>query len=152
GRRVVLADGVVPYDFLVIATGATHAYFGHPEWERDAPGLKTLEDAVEIRRRVLLAYEAAEREDDPARRQDWLTFVVVGGGPTGVELAGARVEISRHVLASDFRRIDPRTARGVLIEAGPRILPAYLPELCDRAAGRRRRMGCEVRLGALVRG
>ena len=150
GRRVVLADGVVPYDFLVIATGATHAYFGHPEWEPDAPGLKTLEDAVEIRRRVLLAYEAAEREDDPARRQDWLTFVVVGGGPTGVELAGALAEISRHVLARDFRRIDPRSARVVLIEAGPRILPSYLPELSERAAERLRRMGCDVLLGTPV--
>jgi NADH:ubiquinone reductase (H+-translocating) len=149
-RRVVLRDGEVPYDFLVIATGATHAYFGHPEWERDAPGLKTLEDAVEIRRRVLLAYEAAEREDDPDRRQDWLTFVVVGGGPTGVELAGALAEISRHVLTRDFRRIDPRKARVVLIEAGPRILPAYLPELSERAAQRLRRMGCEVLLGTPV--
>src|SRR5437868_10197652 len=108
--------------------------------------------AVEIRRRVLLAYEAAEREDDPARRQDWLTFVVVGGGPTGVELAGALVEISRHVLTRDFRRIDPRSARVVLIEAGPRILPAYLPELSDRAAERLRRMGCEVLLGTPVTG
>jgi NADH dehydrogenase len=152
GRRVMLSDGEVPYDFLIIATGATHAYFGHPEWEQDAPGLKTLEDAVEIRRRVLLAYEAAEREDDPARRQDWLTFVVVGGGPTGVELAGALVEISRHVLASDFRRIDPRTARVMLIEAGSRILPAYLPELSERAAERLRRMGCEVLLGTPVTG
>src|SRR5437868_2304723 len=150
GRRVVLSDGEVPYDFLVIATGATHAYFGHPEWEQDAPGLKTLEDAVEIRRRVLLAYEAAEREDDPARRQDWLTFVVVGGGPTGVALAGALVEISRHVLTRDFRRIDPRSARVVLIEAGPRILPSYLPELSERAAERLRRMGCEVLLGTPV--
>src|SRR5207237_216793 len=88
GKRVLLRDGVVPYDFLVIATGATHAYFGHPEWEKDAPGLKTLEDAIGIRRRVLIAYEAAEREDDPGRRQEWLTFVVVGGGPTGGELAG----------------------------------------------------------------
>ena len=150
GKRVVLADGIVPYDFLVVATGATHAYFGHPEWEKDAPGLKTLEDAVGIRRRVLLAYEAAER-DDAARREEWLTFVVVGGGPTGVELAGALVEIARHVLARDFRRIDSRTARVVLIEAGPRILPAYAPELSEKAAARLRRMGCEVLLGAPVR-
>ena len=149
-RRLVLRDGEVPYDFLVIATGATHAYFGHPEWEPDAPGLKTLEDAVQIRRRVLVAYEAAEREDDPALQQEWLTFVVVGGGPTGVELAGALVEISRHVLTRDFRRIDPRKARVVLIEAGPRILPAYLPELSERAAERLRRMGCEVELGTPV--
>jgi NADH dehydrogenase len=150
GHRVLLRDGIVPYDFLIVATGATHAYFGHPEWEPFAPGLKTVEDAVEIRRRVLLAYEAAEREEDPARREDWLTFVVVGGGPTGVELAGALAEISRHVLTRDFRRIDPRKARVVLIEAGPRILPAYVPELSERAAERLRRMGCEVLLGTPV--
>jgi NADH:ubiquinone reductase (H+-translocating) len=149
GKRVLLADGVVPYDFLVIATGATHAYFGHPEWEKDAPGLKTLEDAVAIRRRVLLAYEAAER-DDPSRREEWLTFVVVGGGPTGVELAGALVEIARHVLARDFRRIDSRKARVVLIEAGPRVLPAYAPELSEKAAAKLRRMGCEVLVGSPV--
>ncbi|HKC61400.1 MAG TPA: NAD(P)/FAD-dependent oxidoreductase [Myxococcales bacterium] len=150
GKRVLLRDGAVPYDFLVIATGATHAYFGHPEWEKDAPGLKTLEDAIAIRRRVLVAYEAAEREDDPVRREDWLTFVVVGGGPTGVELAGALAEIARHVLARDFRRIDPRTARVVLLEAGPRILPAYVPELSEKAASRLRRMGCEVLVGTAV--
>jgi NADH:ubiquinone reductase (H+-translocating) len=150
GRRVLLRDGVVPYDFLIVATGATHAYFGHPEWEANAPGLKTVEDAVEIRRRVLLAYEAAEREEDAARREEWLTFVVVGGGPTGVELAGALAEISRHVLARDFRRIDPRKARVVLIEAGPRILPAYVPALSESAAARLRRMGCEVIVGTPV--
>jgi NADH:ubiquinone reductase (H+-translocating) len=150
GRRVLLRDGAVPYDFLVIATGATHAYFGHPDWEKDAPGLKTLEDAIAIRRRVLVAYEAAEREDDPVRREEWLTFVVVGGGPTGVELAGALAEIARHVLARDFRRIDSRTARVVLIEAGPTILPAYVPELSEKAAARLRRMGCEVLVGSAV--
>jgi NADH:ubiquinone reductase (H+-translocating) len=150
GKRVLLRDGAVPYDFLVIATGATHAYFGHPEWESDAPGLKTLEDAIAIRRRILLAYEAAEREDEPARREEWLTFTVVGGGPTGVELAGALAEIARHVLAKDFRRIDPRTARVVLLEAGPRILPAYAPELSEKAAARLRRMGCEVKVGTAV--
>ena len=149
-KRVLLRDGAVPYDFLVIATGATHAYFGHPEWEKDAPGLKTLEDAIDIRRRVLLAYEAAEREDDPARREEWLTFAVVGGGPTGVELAGALAEIARHVLAKDFRRIDPRTARVVLLEAGPRVLPAYAPELSEKAAARLTRMGCEVLVGTAV--
>ncbi len=150
GKRVLLRDGVVLYDFLVIATGATHAYFGHPEWEKDAPGLKSLEDAIGIRRRVLLAYEAAEREDDRARQEEWLTFVVVGGGPTGVELAGALAEIARHVLPEDFRRIDPRTARVVLVEAGPRILPAYAPELAEKAAARLRRMGCEVLVGTPV--
>jgi NADH dehydrogenase len=150
GKRVLLRDGIVPYDFLVIATGATHAYFGHPEWEKDAPGLKSLEDAVDIRRRVLLAYEAAEREDDPARREEWLTFVVVGGGPTGVELAGALAEIARHDLPEDFRHIDSRTARVVLVEAGPRILPAYAPKLAEKAAARLRRMGCEVLVGTPV--
>ena len=150
GKRVLLRDGVLPYDFLVIATGATHAYFGHDEWAEHAPGLKTIEDAIEIRRRVLLSYEAAEREPDAARREEWLTFVVVGGGPTGVELAGALVEIARHVLARDFRRIDPRTARVVLVEAGPRILPAYAPELSEKATARLRRMGCEVLLGTPV--
>jgi NADH dehydrogenase len=149
GKRVVLRDGAVPYDFLVIATGATHGYFGHPEWEKGAPGLKTLEDAVAIRRRVLLAYEAAER-DEPARRAEWMTFVVIGGGPTGVELAGALAEIARHVLTRDFRRIDPRSARVVLVEAGPRILPAYAPELSEKAVARLRAMGCEVLLGAPV--
>jgi NADH dehydrogenase len=148
-KRVLLRDGAVPYDFLVVATGATHAYFGHPEWETNAPGLKTLEDAVAIRSRVLLAYEAAER-DEPERRAEWMTFVVVGGGPTGVELAGALAEIARHVLTRDFRRIDPRSARVVLVEAGPRILPAYAPELSDKAAERLRRMGCEVLLGTPV--
>jgi NADH dehydrogenase len=152
GRRVLLRDGTVAYDFLIIATGATHAYFGHPAWEKDAPGLKTVEDALDIRRRVLLAYEAAEREDDPARRAEWLTFVVVGGGPTGVEVSGALAEIARHVLTRDFRRIDPRTARVVLVEAGPRILPAYAPGLSERAAARLRRMGCEVLVGTAVTG
>jgi NADH dehydrogenase len=151
GKRIVLRDGAVPYDFLVVATGATHGYFGHPEWEKGAPGLKTLEDAVAIRRRVLLAYEAAER-DEPQRREEWMTFVVIGGGPTGVELAGALAEIARHVLTRDFRRIDPRSARVVLVEAGPRILPAYAPELSEKAAQRLRSMGCEVLLGTPVTG
>ena len=146
-----LRDGAaLAWDFLIVATGATHSYFGHDEWEADAPGLKTIEDALEIRRRVLLAYEAAEREDDEARRKELLTFVVVGAGPTGVEMAGALAEIARHVLTRDFRRIDPASARVALIEAGPRVLTAYPPRLSDAAAARLRHMGVDVRLGEAV--
>lgn len=143
-RKLRLLDGTLDYDFLIVATGATHSYFGHGEWEANAPGLKTLEDALAIRRRMLLAYEAAEREEDPVRRAAWLTFVVVGAGPTGVELAGALAEIARHVLTSDFRHIDSRSARVVLVEAGPRVLAAYPPELSDDATRRLRKMGVEV--------
>ena len=151
-RKVVLRDGALDYDYLVVATGATHSYFGHAEWEAFAPGLKTLEDAVEIRRRVLLAYERAERETDPARRTALLTFVVVGAGPTGVELAGALAEIARHVLARDFRHIDPASARVVLVEAGPRVLPAFAPGLSAAAKRRLERMGVQVLLGRPVTG
>jgi len=149
-REVELDDGRVGYDALVIATGARHAYFGHDEWEKDAPGLKTLEDALEIRRRILLAFERAERETDAAHRRDLLTFVIVGGGPTGVELAGAIAEISRHVLVSDFRAIDPREARIVLLEAGSRLLPAYSPVSSARAERSLRKRGVEVRNDAAV--
>jgi len=151
-REIALSDGRIPYDFLILAAGAGHAYFGHDEWEKDAPGLKTLEDAITVRRRILLAFERAERERDPAVRRDLLTFVVVGGGPTGVELAGAIAEISRQVLVSDFRAIDPREARVVLVEAGPRILPAYTPASSGRAAETLRARGAEVRTGAMVTG
>jgi NADH dehydrogenase len=151
-REVALADGRIPYDFLILAAGAGHAYFGHDEWEKDAPGLKTLEDAITVRRRILLAFERAERERDPAVRRDLLTFVVVGGGPTGVELAGAIAEISRQVLVSDFRAIDPREARVILVEGGPRLLPAYTPESSERAAETLRSRGAEVRTGAMVTG
>jgi len=150
GRRVILAEDEVAYDYLIVATGATHSYFGHDAWGRFAPGLKSIEDALAIRRHVLLAYEAAEREIDPSRRQAWLTFVIVGGGPTGVELAGALGEISRHVLARDFRRIDPGSARIVLIEGGPRLLPAFPPDLSASAARQIARLGVEVRTGAPV--
>jgi NADH:ubiquinone reductase (H+-translocating) len=150
-REVALAGGGrLPYDFLVVATGATHAYFGHPEWEALAPGLKTIEDATEIRRRFLLAFEAAEQEDDPEERRALLTFVVVGAGPTGVEMAGSMAEIARHSLVRDFRRIDPSTARVVLLEGGDRVLPAYdgpLSEYARRALGR---IGVEVRTGSIV--
>ena len=133
-RRVALADGAtIPYDFLIVATGASHAYFGHSEWEPHAPGLKTLEDALEIRRRVLIAFERAEREPDPVRQQELLTFVIVGGGPTGVELAGALAEIARQTLRDEFRLIDPSRARIVLVEAGPTILAAF-PEKLRNAA------------------
>jgi len=150
-RRVVkLARGDVRYDALVVATGATHAYFGHDEWERDAPGLKTLEDAFAIRRRVLVAFERAEREEDPQLRQAWLNFVIVGGGATGVELAGTVAEIARHTLPREFRRADPRRANVLLVEAGPRLLPAFDPDLSDKARRQLEKLGVEVRLGTAV--
>ncbi|MGH9315532.1 MAG: NAD(P)/FAD-dependent oxidoreductase [Thermoanaerobaculia bacterium] len=144
-RRVELSDGQIDYDHLILATGARHAYFGHDDWETHAPGLKSLEDALEIRRRILLAFERAERETHADRRRALLTFVLVGGGPTGAELAGAIAEIARHVLVSDFRAIDPREARIVLVEAGPRILPTFAPELSARAEESLRKLGVEVR-------
>jgi NADH dehydrogenase len=152
GRRVVLADGWASYDYLIVATGATHAYFGHDDWAPFAPGLKTVEDATEIRRRVLLAYEAAEREHDPTRRRAWLTFVIVGGGPTGVEMAGALAEISRHVLSRDFRHFDTRDARVILVEAGPRVLATFDDSLSKKALDQLERLGVEVQLSRPVTG
>jgi len=149
-RQVRLRDGELPYDYLILATGAQHSYFGHDDWEPWAPGLKSLEDALEIRRRILLAFERAERETDESRRKALLTFVIVGGGPTGVELAGAIAEISRHVMAQDFRVIDPRQARIVLVEAGPRILPAYPESLSAKAQASLEKMGVEVLTKSLV--
>jgi NADH dehydrogenase len=149
-REVVLADGRLPYDHLIVATGATHSYFGHPEWEPFAPGLKTLEDALEIRRRILLAFEKAERERDPDRRSALLTFVVVGAGPTGVELSGAIAEISREVLVDDFREINPRDARVILVEAGPRVLSAYTEKSSSNAVRELERKGVDVRTGTAV--
>lgn len=149
-RKVLLSDGELPYDHLIVATGATHSYFGHDDWAPHAVGLKTIEDALEIRRRVLIAYERAEREPDPDRRRDWLTFVIVGGGPTGVELAGALAEISRHALASDFRTIDPSRARILLLEGGPRLLPPFPPELSEKAREHLTRLGVEVQTGGQV--
>jgi NADH dehydrogenase len=152
-REVRLADGaVLSYDYCVLAPGARHSYFGHPEWEPLAPGLKNIEDALEIRRRILLAFERAEREPDPRKRNDLLTFVIVGGGPTGVELAGAVAEIRRYALARDFRHIDSREATVVLLEGGPRILPSYPEKLSARAKQVLRRLGVEVRENTFVTG
>jgi len=150
-RTVMLQDGaVVSFDTLVLATGARHAYFGHDEWEPFAPGLKTLEDATSIRRRVLLSLERAERESDPKRRAAMLTYVIVGGGPTGVEMAGAIVELVYQNLVGEFRRIDTRQARVLLIEAGPRILPSFAPDLSAYAHRALERLGVEVQLGSAV--
>ena len=151
-RKVLLADGEVRYDFLVVAAGAGHSYFGHDEWAASAPGLKTIEDAVEVRRRVLLAFERAEREDDPARRAQWLTFAVIGAGPTGVELAGALSEIARHTLRGEFRRIRPRDSRILLLEGADRVLPPYPPDLSAKAEAQLAALGVEVRTGAKVTG
>ncbi|TLY35665.1 MAG: NAD(P)/FAD-dependent oxidoreductase [Nitrospirae bacterium] len=143
-RKVVLQDGEVEYDYLILATGAGHSYFGHPEWEAYAPGLKTIEDALEIRRRILLAFEMAERETDEERRRALLTYVIIGGGPTGVELAGAIAEIAYTVMVQDFRSIRPQDARIILVEAGPRILP-FMPEsLSLKAEGALKRLGVEI--------
>jgi NADH dehydrogenase len=149
-RRVVLDAGDQPYERLVLATGATHSYFGHPEWATVAPGLKTVEDAVQIRARLLTAFEMAEREPDDARRRPWLTFAVVGAGPTGVELAGALSEIARTTLARDFRRFSPATARVLLFEGAGRVLPQYPPDLSERARRQLERLGVDVRTGAQV--
>ncbi|PYE86654.1 NAD(P)/FAD-dependent oxidoreductase [Phyllobacterium leguminum] len=150
-REVLLHDGhLVPYDTLVLATGATHAYFGHDEWEKFAPGLKNLEDATTIRRRMLVAFERAERETDPARRQAFLTFVIIGGGPTGVELAGAIAELAHVTLVKEFRNIDPHLTKVVLIEAAPRILLAFSEDLSAYAQKALERLGVEVRTGAPV--
>jgi NADH dehydrogenase len=150
GRRLILGEGRMDYDGLVLAVGAGNSYFGHDDWEPLAPSLKSLEDALEIRRRVLLAYEEAEREPDGAERRALLTFVVIGGGPTGVELAGALAEISRETIARDFRLIDPTKARVVLLEGGPGVLASFPAPLPGRAAAALARIGVEVRTGALV--
>ncbi|MCM2251692.1 MAG: NAD(P)/FAD-dependent oxidoreductase [Ramlibacter sp.] len=150
-REVVLADGsALPYDHLIVATGATHSYFGRDEWAHHAPGLKTLADAFEIRRRILLAFEAAEKEPDAAARAAWLTFVVIGGGPTGVEMAGTMAEIARHTLPGEFRRIDPASARILLLEGAPRLLQAMPPQLSRRAREQLEKLGVEVRLDTRV--
>jgi NADH dehydrogenase len=150
-RRVALADGAtLGYDFLLVASGATHAYFGHDEWAVHAPGLKTLDDALELRRRILLAFERAENAASEAEREAWLTFAVVGGGPTGVELSGTLAEIARHTLKNEFRRIDPARARVQLLEAGPRVLASFPQSLSDKAAAQLRGLGVELLVGQPV--
>jgi NADH dehydrogenase len=151
-RTVRLTDGSVPYDYAIVSAGANHSYFGHDAWQQYAPGLKTLEDALDMRRRVLLAFEQAERETDRNRQRRLLTFVIIGGGPTGVELAGAVAEISRHALASDFRAIDPESARVILIEGGPQILAAYPEDLSGFARKALEKLGVSVWTGSVVTG
>ena len=149
-KAVVLTDGELAYDYLVLATGATHSYFNHPEWEKDAPGLKSIEDALEIRRRVLTAFESAERETDPEKQMALLTFVVIGAGPTGVELAGALSEIARQTMVRDFRRIKPESARVILLEGRDRVLPPYAPSLSAKAQKQLEELGVEVITNAAV--
>ena len=146
-RTVRLADGgAVPYDTLILATGARHGYFGHDEWEAAAPGLKTIEDATAIRSRILLAFEEAERDADPARLEALLTFVIVGGGPTGVELAGTIADLARDTLPRDFRAIDTRSTRVLLVEAGPKVLNGYPDSLSDYAKRSLEKLGVEVKV------
>src|SRR5216110_625209 len=149
-RKVKMVDGELDYDYLILATGARHSYFGHPEWEKLAPGLKSLEDVIEIRRRILMAFEYAERATDEAARRAAMTFVIVGGGPTGVEMAGAIAEISRHTLTRDFRHIDPSQARVILIEGEPRLLAAYPEDLSASARKQLEDLGVQVRTDARV--
>ena len=152
-RKVLLENGDgLPYDRLVVATGATSSYFGNDTWASHAPALKTLDDALEIRSRILLAFERAERETDPARRAAWLTFVVVGAGATGVELAGTLAEIARHTLPGEFRHFDPRLARVVLVEAGDRVLPPYPADLSQKARLQLERLGVTVFLQKKITG
>ena len=152
-RAVLMEDGSeIAYDYLIVATGSMHSYFGNDAWAPYAPGLKTLQDALEIRARILLAFERAERETDPAKRSAWLTFVVIGAGATGVELAGTLAEIARHTLRGEFRRFDPRTARVVLMEGSDRVLPPYPRDLSEKALHQLERLGVTVWLGKRVTG
>ncbi|QZO01575.1 NAD(P)/FAD-dependent oxidoreductase [Chenggangzhangella methanolivorans] len=144
GRKVVADTGTFEFDELILATGARHSYFGNDDWEKSAPGLKRIEDATIIRRRLLMAFERAELSENPAERESLLTFAIVGAGPTGVELAGAIIEVARQVMPSEFRHIDPRTARVILIEAGPRVLPAFPEALTDYTRRSLEKMGVEV--------
>jgi NADH:ubiquinone reductase (H+-translocating) len=149
-RRVILSDGVIEYDTLIVAAGSSHTYFGHEEWAKYAPGLKTIDDATEMRSRILLAFEAAERESDPIKLQEWMTFVIVGGGPTGAELAGALGEIARDTLRQNFRDIDPKKTRIVLVEGADRVLPTYPSSLSEAARGMLARLGVTIRTGSIV--
>jgi len=149
-RRVLLSDGALDYETLIVATGATHSYFGHDEWEQFAPGLKNLDDATAMRGRILLAFEAAEREHDPEKLRAWMTFVIVGAGPTGAELAGALGEIAHDTLRHDFRAIDPSQTRIILVEGTDRALPSYPPKLSEAAQKMLQRLGVTVRTGAMV--
>lgn len=149
-RKVVTDFGEKAYDYLILAGGAKHTYFGHSEWEEHAPGLKTIEQATEIRRRVLMAFEKAEREDNPADQKKHLTFVIVGGGPTGVELAGAIGEMSRFTIAPEFRKIDPKLTRVILIEAGLRILPSFSKESASKATRDLEKLGVQVWTSSMV--
>jgi NADH dehydrogenase len=149
-KKVITADGEIPFDYLIIAAGARHSYFGHEKWEKFAPGLKSLDDALEIRRRMLLAFEIAEKTEDDEVRRAALTFVVVGGGPTGVEMAGAIAEIARVTLVKDFRHIDPAQARVVLLDGSPRVLPMFDPHLSESARRQLFDIGVDVRLSAPV--
>src|ERR1700731_4356408 len=146
-KKVNIGDRDIDYDFLILATGARHSYFGHPEWEKLAPGLKSLEDAIEIRRRILMAFEYAEKITDEAARRAAMTFVIVGGGPTGVEMAGAIAEIARYTLRKDFRHIDPSQARVILVEGEPRVLAAFPEDLSAKALKQLVDLGVEVRTG-----
>jgi NADH:ubiquinone reductase (H+-translocating) len=150
GRAVLIGERRIPYDQLVIATGARESYFGHDPWQTTAPGLKTIDEATAMRRRILVAFERAEDSEDEAERRRLLSFVIIGGGPTGVELAGALAELAKAALARDFRCIDPKTARIILVEAGPRLLPSFPPSLSAAAARALERLGVELRLGAPV--
>jgi NADH:ubiquinone reductase (H+-translocating) len=152
-RHLSTADGrTIPYDFLIVASGAVDSYFGHPEWERFAPGLKTIEDAMRIRRRILLAFEEAELTEDEHERDAWQTFVIIGGGPTGAELAGAVAELARHTLVDEFRRFHTHEARILLIEGSNRILSTYPPQLSEKARHQLERLGVAVLTGSLVTG
>lgn len=149
-KAVVLRDGIVTYDTLIVATGSSHHYFGHEEWARFAPGLKTVEDALEMRRKILLSFEAAEREPDPAIQKEWMTFLIIGAGPTGVELAGTIGELSHATLKQDFRNIDTGKAEIILVEGRSQVLPAYPRDLSEKAAESLRRLGVTIRLDTMV--